>query len=112
MKIVATADSFNVKNSDKTSPSGFDILVELRAGAINPVDSKVRSTLAENEKVLGYDGSGVVVEIGSSVENLTIGDEVYFAGDISLVNNGEKWITTPLFLNNTPHHHKNKSIQK
>src|SRR5215207_1602739 len=34
-------------------------------------------------KVLGYDASGVVVQVGSDVELFAVADEVYYAGSIA-----------------------------
>lgn len=59
------------------------LLVRLYATGINPVDTKRRqyAPIIESPKILGYDGSGIVEEIGSDVTNFKIGSEVYFAGD-------------------------------
>lgn len=67
-------------------PQGRDILVEVRAVAVNPVDTKVRSQKGEVEnppRVLGWDASGVVAEVGPDVTLFAPGDEVYYAGDIT-----------------------------
>jgi NADPH:quinone reductase len=52
---------------------------------LNPVDTKVRKR-AEPEgapKVLGYDAAGIVKQIGSAVSKFSVGDEVFYAGDIT-----------------------------
>jgi zinc-binding alcohol dehydrogenase family protein len=56
-------------------------LVEVEAISLNPVDTKVRGGRAG--RVLGWDASGVVVGVGASVERYRVGDEVYYAGDIT-----------------------------
>ncbi|OZC70501.1 NADPH:quinone reductase [Rhodococcus sp. 06-462-5] len=61
-----------------------DLLVEVRAVSVNPVDVKVR---AGNDpqgvpKVLGFDAAGVVRAVGADVTLFAPGDEVYYAGDI------------------------------
>lgn len=38
---------------------------------------------AENPCVLGYDGTGIVEDVGSAVTLFKKGDHVYYAGDIS-----------------------------
>ncbi|WP_444902433.1 zinc-binding alcohol dehydrogenase family protein [Microbulbifer sp. SSSA007] len=66
--------------------SGRDLLVEVSAISVNPVDTKVRSraTPAEGHwKVLGWDAVGIVKEIGHEVSEFTVGDRVWYAGDIS-----------------------------
>ncbi|ADE55800.1 zinc-binding alcohol dehydrogenase family protein [Coraliomargarita akajimensis] len=63
-----------------------DLLVEVRGVSVNPVDVKVRS-LREPENggpsSLGYDAAGVVRELGSAVTKYSVGDEVFYAGDIT-----------------------------
>lgn len=66
------------------APGPFDLLVDVRAVSVNPVDGKVRSSFdpAGGPKVLGFDAAGVVVETGGSVQGYAPGDEVYYAGTI------------------------------
>lgn len=67
-------------------PMEHDLLVEVKAIAVNPVDTKVRRNSAPPEgsaKVLGWDATGVVAAIGSQVSLFKVGDEVWYAGDIS-----------------------------
>ncbi|NHC15022.1 zinc-binding alcohol dehydrogenase family protein [Motilibacter deserti] len=66
-------------------PGPHDLLVEVRAVSVNPVDVKVRASSdpAGTPKVLGYDAAGVVVAVGAQVSAYAVGDEVYYAGDIS-----------------------------
>ncbi|MBL8894878.1 MAG: zinc-binding alcohol dehydrogenase family protein [Rhizobiales bacterium] len=70
----------------RPAPQGHDILVEVKAVSVNPVDTKVRTrdTPAPGEwKVLGWDAVGRVVEAGNTVTEFKIGDEVYYAGSIA-----------------------------
>lgn len=63
-----------------------DILVEVRAIAVNPADVKVRAshTPAENTyRVLGWDAAGIVKAVGNDATFFKPGDEVYFAGSIN-----------------------------
>ncbi len=65
---------------------GLDILVEVKAISVNPVDYKVRLRAEPEEgqyKVLGWDAAGIVKEVGDNVSNFAIGDKVYYAGDIT-----------------------------
>lgn len=67
-------------------PVGHDILVAVKAIAVNPVDTKVRAPKdkIENEpRVIGWDASGVIESVGSDVTLFQPGDEVYYAGDIT-----------------------------
>ncbi|KAB7898454.1 zinc-binding alcohol dehydrogenase family protein [Rouxiella sp. S1S-2] len=64
-----------------------DLLVEVKAVSINPVDTKVHQGAVKNglqaPKVLGWDASGVVKTVGSGVSGFSVGDEVWYAGDIT-----------------------------
>ena len=64
------------------APGPHDLLVDVRAVSVNPVDGKVRSSFdaADGPKVLGFDAAGVVVEVGDRVQGYAPGDEVYYAG--------------------------------
>ncbi|ACY18552.1 zinc-binding alcohol dehydrogenase family protein [Haliangium ochraceum] len=63
------------------SASGRDLLVRVEALSLNPVDTKVRKGRAG--KILGWDASGRVVALGDQVTGFQVGDEVYYAGDIT-----------------------------
>lgn len=65
--------------------SGHDLLVEVAAVSVNPVDTKVRRSAtpeAGQWKVLGWDAVGRVVEMGDQVQGFALGDAVYYAGSI------------------------------
>jgi NADPH:quinone reductase len=61
-----------------------DVLVAIQAVSVNPADVKLRAGLstAALPTVLGYDAAGVVQAIGPEVSSLSVGDEVWYAGDI------------------------------
>ncbi|MBB6342168.1 zinc-binding alcohol dehydrogenase family protein [Pseudomonas fluvialis] len=65
------------------TPGPHDLLVEVRAIAVNPVDTKIRRNVAPEAgqtKVLGWDVAGVVRAVGSAVSLFKVGDEVFYAG--------------------------------
>ena len=69
----------------RPSVTGRDLLVEIRAVSVNPVDYKVRASTpppAGAAKVIGYDAAGVVVEAGPQASLFRPGDEVFYAGSI------------------------------
>ena len=79
-------NSFFDTELEKPTPTGKDILVAVKAVAVNPVDTKVRApkdTIEETPRVIGYDASGVVEAVGEDVTLFKVGDEVYYAGDIT-----------------------------
>ncbi len=70
----------------KPEPTGRDLLVEVHAVSVNPVDTKVRRRAqpeAGGWKVLGYDAAGVVAAVGPEATLFKRGDAVFYAGDIN-----------------------------
>jgi NADPH2:quinone reductase len=63
-----------------------DLLVEVKAISVNPVDYKIRSgsaPLAGHEyRILGWDAAGIVKAVGSEVTLFKPGDEVFYAGSL------------------------------
>ncbi len=70
---------------DAPSPGSHDLLVEVHAISVNPVDTKIRRNVAPEHgaaKVLGWDAAGVVQAVGSAVSLFQPGDRVFYAGAI------------------------------
>lgn len=66
--------------------TGYDLLVKVKAIAVNPVDYKIRQRVAPDDgsyKVIGWDAVGEVVATGESVTQFRPGDAVYYAGDLN-----------------------------
>lgn len=72
---------FEEVTRDAPTPGPNDLLVEVKAVSLNPVDTKVRGGRAG--RVLGWDASGVVAGVGAQVSHYKVGDEVVYAGDIT-----------------------------
>ncbi|WP_424952192.1 zinc-binding alcohol dehydrogenase family protein [Deinococcus sp.] len=76
-------------------PGPRDLLVRVKAVAVNPVDTKVRGPKPgdprhDPPKILGWDASGTVEAVGAGVTLFAVGDEVYYAGDYTRPgSNGE-----------------------
>ncbi|MFI5011019.1 MAG: zinc-binding alcohol dehydrogenase family protein [Hyphomicrobiales bacterium] len=82
---IAEAASLADVELPKPEPKGRDLLVEVKAVSVNPVDAKVRATTKPEpgaKKVLGWDASGVVVGAGSEASLFRPGDTVFYAGAI------------------------------
>src|SRR5436190_738974 len=70
---------------DKPVPQGRDLLEQVTAISVNPVDTKVRRRVdpkGGEPKILGYDAAGVVAATGPDVTLFKPGDEVWYAGSI------------------------------
>jgi zinc-binding alcohol dehydrogenase family protein len=68
------------------TPADRDLLVQVKAVSVNPVDTKVRVRVAPaagETNVLGWDAAGVVLETGPQVTLFKPGDEVWYAGSIA-----------------------------
>lgn len=81
-------DSESLTDIDLPQPiaTGRDLLVKVRAIAVNPADFKVRLNIppAEGEaKVIGWDAVGEVVAAGEGATEFKPGDAVYYAGDFT-----------------------------
>ena len=71
---------------EKPTASGHDILVEVKAISVNPVDYKIRQSRPASEgeyAVIGWDAAGIVTAVGDEVSLFSVGDKVYYAGDLT-----------------------------
>lgn len=85
---ITEANSFIEFETEKPTPTGYDILVKVQANSVNPVDFKVRQNAAKGKvldtpKVIGWDAVGVVEALGDTTSKFKVGDEVFYAGDIT-----------------------------
>ena len=72
---------------DAPRPRPRDLLVEVRAISVNPVDTKIRAGGGPGRpdgqlQILGWDAAGIVKETGNAVTLFRPGDEVYYAGSV------------------------------
>lgn len=84
---ISAADSLIDITLPDPVATGRDLLVEVKAVSVNPVDTKVRKSGAPAEgeawKVLGWDASGIVKAVGPEVTLFQPGDRVWYAGSIA-----------------------------
>lgn len=80
-------ERFIAITQEPPKPGPHDLLVEVKAVSVNPVDTKVHAGLRKSglaqPRVLGWDASGVVLAVGDKVTGFNTGDEVWYAGDIT-----------------------------
>ncbi|MBB4094032.1 zinc-binding alcohol dehydrogenase family protein [Ochrobactrum pecoris] len=70
---------------DKPVATGRDLLVQVEAVSVNPVDYKIRNGVSPEAgqwKVLGWDAVGTVVQTGDQVRGFKSGDRVWYAGSL------------------------------
>lgn len=81
--VLATPELIDAVVADPI-PGPDDVLLRVKALAVNPVDTKVRAGIAPggDGRILGWDAAGVVEACGEAVTRFRPGDAVMVAGDI------------------------------
>src|SRR6202167_2614135 len=87
---IEAPDSLVELDLPRPEPGPRDLLVNVRAVSVNPVDTKIRGArhqgsapdVAGKPRVLGWDAAGVVVGKGAATSGFAVGDEVYYAGEL------------------------------
>jgi zinc-binding alcohol dehydrogenase family protein len=85
---ITAPDSLIELEVETPQPGAHDLLVEVKGISVNPVDIKVRASAdmgpeSGQSKVIGYDAAGIVRAVGSEVSRFKVGNEVFYAGDIT-----------------------------
>ena len=74
-------DVLQYESIDTPEPGHGEVLVEVRAASVNPVDAKIREGVDPGgPKTTGSDLAGVVVEVGDGVTTFEAGDRVFATG--------------------------------
>jgi len=84
-------DAIDLPDPSESETQSYDILVEVKACSVNPVDTKVRAGTYDDypdyydhtpalPQVIGFDGAGIVKAVGDKVQAFKPGDEVYYSG--------------------------------
>ena len=66
--------------------TGRDLLVAVKAISVNPVDYKIRQSRPPEDgqwAIIGWDATGIVKEVGDDISLFKVGDEVWYAGDLT-----------------------------
>jgi NADPH:quinone reductase-like Zn-dependent oxidoreductase len=83
IKYAELKDSLAIKTIKKPSVQPKDVLVEVKAAALNPIDYKLAQGHLKDlvpldlPVTIGFDVSGVIVEKGAEVTAFEIGDDIY-----------------------------------
>jgi zinc-binding alcohol dehydrogenase family protein len=92
MKAIAYKQSLPITDDnaliDITQPdpvaTGRDLLVEVKAVSVNPIDVKVRQGVVPiSGEVLGWDAAGIVRAVGDKTSLFKPGDRVWYAGSLT-----------------------------
>jgi NADPH2:quinone reductase len=73
---------FVLKEIDRPVVKDNEVLVQIKAASVNPLDTKIKTGNAGHAKtqlpaILGIDMAGIVTEVGKNVTAFKAGDEVY-----------------------------------
>ncbi|MFM7315027.1 MAG: zinc-binding alcohol dehydrogenase family protein [Cyanobium sp.] len=81
--VLATPDLIDAQVAEPT-PGPHDLVLQVEAIAVNPVDTKVRAGIPPGGegRILGWDAAGVVERCGEAVSRFVPGDAVIVAGDL------------------------------
>ncbi|SDG39498.1 zinc-binding alcohol dehydrogenase family protein [Psychroflexus sediminis] len=93
MKAIGFKENLDIENKNalqdiempNPEAKGRDLLVEVKAISVNPVDYKIRKNRTpENDEweIIGWDAAGIVKEVGEEVSLFKVGDEVWYAGEL------------------------------
>ncbi|HEX8892032.1 MAG TPA: zinc-binding alcohol dehydrogenase family protein, partial [Terriglobales bacterium] len=93
-------------NLPEPVPGPHDLLVDIKAVSVNPVDTKVRRSTnppAGEIKVLGWDAAGIVRGVGRQVTLFRPGDNVWYAGSIARTGtNAERHVVDERIVGKMP----------
>lgn len=83
-----TLDAFSLQLMEVPDlvPTGRDLLVEVKAIGLNPIDYKIRSRRSGTDGrpvILGWDAAGIVQACGNKSTHFKVGDEVFYSGDLN-----------------------------
>ncbi len=82
---IADAQALIDLEIERSTPQGRDLLVQIEAISVNPIDTKVRKRVDPKggaPKILGYDAAGIVMATGPDATLFKPGDHVFYAGSI------------------------------
>jgi len=80
-------DVMRLEEVANLTPGAGEVVVQLSAVGVNPVETYIRSGMYARLPSLpftpGSDGAGTIHEVGEGVTNCKVGDRVYLAGSLS-----------------------------
>jgi len=88
------------KEMPKPAPKQGEVLIEMHATSINPIDWKLREGYLkemfpfEFPIILGWDAAGIVAEIGPGVSTFSIGDRVFVRPETTASGTYAEYIVT------------------
>ena len=71
---------WQVATAPVPQPNAGQVLVKVETAGLNPADWKIHDldfAVKSYPTIIGFDGAGVVVQLGEGVKNVKVGDRVY-----------------------------------
>ncbi|MCI1986969.1 MAG: zinc-binding dehydrogenase [Lactobacillus sp.] len=99
-KPVSAPDCFVPLSLPVPTPGPTDVVVQLEATALNPIDTKRRAALKPQTTpaIFGYDGVGRIVACGQAVTTLAVGQRVMYAGTTQRAGSYQHFQSVPAAL--------------
>jgi NADPH2:quinone reductase len=104
-------EALQIIDLPRPQPGPGEILVQIKAAGVNPVDWKIREGLLQGRLphqfpiTLGWDAAGVIQQVGSDIHDYKVGDEVFAYCRKEIIHDGSytEYITlTPRHLARKP----------
>jgi zinc-binding alcohol dehydrogenase family protein len=103
---LSAPDALELVDLPEPSPGPHDLLVQVKAVSVNPVDVKVRAGMPVPEgqvRVLGWDAAGTVLAVGNEVKGFAVGDRVWYAGALDRAgSNAERQVVDARIASHMP----------
>jgi NADPH:quinone reductase-like Zn-dependent oxidoreductase len=83
IKTYGSPEVLQLVDLPKPAPQAGEIIIRIKAAGVNAIDAKLRAGYMQKimplvlPKTLGWDAAGIVLELGTGVTRLKVGDEVY-----------------------------------
>src|SRR5262245_19617040 len=85
-------EQLSLRQVERPSPGDGQVLVEVAAAGVNPVDTSNRADGSWARLVPPYipgsDGSGVIAAVGPGVGDFVVGDQVFYFSDFVAASGG------------------------
>ncbi|MDH0685776.1 zinc-binding alcohol dehydrogenase family protein [Achromobacter animicus] len=100
------ADALQDITAPDPVPGDYDLLVDVHAISVNPVDVKIRANRKPQEgkpEIIGWDAAGVVRAVGARTSLFKPGDRVWYAGALTRPGaNSERHIVDERIVGHMP----------
>ncbi|MUV36439.1 NADPH:quinone reductase [Lentibacillus sp. JNUCC-1] len=96
-------DVLNYTDIKEPELKANDVLIEIKATSVNPVDWQIRAGYLQQAipyefpLIIGWDAAGVVKKVGSDVTKFSVGDEVFSSPDMMRNGTYAEYVAVDVF---------------